>query len=142
MTPRLFAATATPLTPGGDGVDEQAIAPLARFVLDGGADGNFICGTTGEGFLLSTAERFRVAECFRAAAEGILIVHCGAQSTAETVALAAHSAKIGADGVAVIPPPYFPWTTTPSSNTSWPPRRRARRCRSTCTPSRSAVATR
>ena len=39
---------------------------------------------------------------------GILIVHCGAQSTADTVALAAHAATIGADGVAVIPPPYYP----------------------------------
>ncbi len=45
---------------------------------------------------------------FRAALRGILIVHCGAQSTAETVALAAHAAEVGADAVAVIPPPYFP----------------------------------
>ena len=38
----------------------------------------------------------------------MLMVHCGAQSTADTVALAAHAATIGADGVAVIPPPYYP----------------------------------
>ncbi|MGH2402768.1 MAG: dihydrodipicolinate synthase family protein, partial [Candidatus Limnocylindria bacterium] len=31
----------------------------------------------------------------------------GAQTTADTVALAAHAAEIGADAVAVIPPPYF-----------------------------------
>jgi len=35
-------------------------------------------------------------------------VHCGAQSTADTAELAAHAAEIGADAVAVIPPPYFP----------------------------------
>ena len=35
-------------------------------------------------------------------------VHCGAQTTAETVALAAHAAEIGADAVAVIGPPYYP----------------------------------
>jgi dihydrodipicolinate synthase/N-acetylneuraminate lyase len=34
-------------------------------------------------------------------------VHCGAQSTADTVALAAHAARIGAAAVAVIAPPYF-----------------------------------
>ena len=34
-------------------------------------------------------------------------VHCGAQSTADTVELAEHAAMIGADAVAVIAPPYF-----------------------------------
>jgi dihydrodipicolinate synthase/N-acetylneuraminate lyase len=35
-------------------------------------------------------------------------VHCGAQTTGETVALAEHAASAGASAVAVIPPPYFP----------------------------------
>lgn len=109
MTPaRLYAAAVTPLTAGGTAIDEAAIAPLVRFLLDRGVDGFFVCGTTGEGVLLSAAERKRVAECFRAPGEGRLIIHCGAQSTAETVELARHAARIGADGVAVIPPPYFP----------------------------------
>ena len=34
-------------------------------------------------------------------------VHCGAQTTADTVALAAHAAEVGADAVVVIGPPYF-----------------------------------
>ncbi|MFT2202789.1 dihydrodipicolinate synthase family protein, partial [Klebsiella pneumoniae] len=69
----------------------------------------FACGTTGEGILLSLEERRRAAVLFRAAlTKGLLIVHCGAQSTADTVDLATHAAEIGADGVAVIPPPYFP----------------------------------
>ena len=58
--------------------------------------------------LLSLEERKRVAVLFRAALRGTLVVHCGAQTTADTVALAGHAAEIGADGVAVIPPPYFP----------------------------------
>jgi dihydrodipicolinate synthase/N-acetylneuraminate lyase len=37
-----------------------------------------------------------------------VIAHCGAQTTADTVALAAHGAESGAAGVAVIGPPYFP----------------------------------
>jgi len=36
-----------------------------------------------------------------------VIVHCGAQTTAETSALAEHAAISGAAGVAVISPPYF-----------------------------------
>ncbi len=36
-----------------------------------------------------------------------MAAHCGAQTTAETVALAAHAAEAGADAVAAIGPPYF-----------------------------------
>ena len=37
----------------------------------------------------------------------LVAAHCGAQTTADTVALAAHAAEAGADAVAVIGPPYF-----------------------------------
>jgi dihydrodipicolinate synthase/N-acetylneuraminate lyase len=106
--PPLIVAAATPLTPGGDAVDEAAIWPMVSFLMGHGADGIFACGTTGEGILLGDDERRRTAVVFRAALRGRLIVHCGAQTTAETVSLAAHAADIGADAVAVIPPPYFP----------------------------------
>jgi dihydrodipicolinate synthase/N-acetylneuraminate lyase len=107
MSPLLLAASVTPLRDGGARIDEDAIEPLARFLVAGGADGVFALGTTGEGVLLSLAERRAVAGRFREARAGKLIVHCGAQSTADTVTLAAHAASIGADGVAVIPPPYY-----------------------------------
>jgi dihydrodipicolinate synthase/N-acetylneuraminate lyase len=106
--PPLLVAAVTPLADGGAALDERAIWPYVGFLADHGADGVFACGTTGEGILLSADERMRAAVVFRAALRGILIVHCGAQSTPETVALAAHAAEIGADAVAVIPPPYFP----------------------------------
>jgi N-acetylneuraminate lyase len=106
--PPLIVAAATPLASGGDALDEAAIWPMVRFLEDRGADGVFACGTTGEGILLSADERRRAAVVFRAAVRGRLIVHCGAQTTAETVALAEHAREIAADAVAVIPPPYFP----------------------------------
>ena len=108
QTPLLIVAAATPLTDGGAALDEAAIWPYVRFLTDAGADGVFVCGTTGEGVLLTLQERKRAAVLFRSALRGILIIHAGAQSTADTVELAAHAAEIGADGVAVIPPPYFP----------------------------------
>jgi dihydrodipicolinate synthase/N-acetylneuraminate lyase len=106
--PPLIVAAATPLAPGGGALDEAAIWPMVGFLEDRGADGVFACGTTGEGILLDTDERKRAAVVFRAAVRGRLIVHCGAQTTAETVVLAAHAGEIAADAVAVIPPPYFP----------------------------------
>ena len=105
-----IAAAATPLTHGGRDLDEVAVGPLTRFLADGGIDGALVCGTTGEGILLSPPERVRVAERFvEARPDGFQIaIHAGAQSTADTVALATHAKEIGADAVAVIAPPYFP----------------------------------
>jgi dihydrodipicolinate synthase/N-acetylneuraminate lyase len=105
-----IAAAVTPLTEGGRQLDEAAVEPLMRFLTDGGVDGALVCGTTGEGVLLSTDERMRVARRFvQDRPERFLVaVHAGAQTTDETVALAAHSQEIGADAVAVIAPPYFP----------------------------------
>src|SRR5688500_10847161 len=103
----LVTAAVTPLTDDGATLDTDAIPPYVAFLESHGADGVFACGTTGEGVLLSLDERRRAAEAFRAALSGILIVHAGAQTTADTVALGSHAAEIGADAVAVSPPPYF-----------------------------------
>ncbi|HUK44891.1 MAG TPA: dihydrodipicolinate synthase family protein [Gaiellaceae bacterium] len=105
-----FAAALTPLSEGGARLDEAALAPYTAWLADGGVDGILALGTTGEGILLSVGERRRAAELFVEAAAGRLAVavHCGAQTTAETSALAAHAAEAGADAVAVIGPPYFP----------------------------------
>jgi dihydrodipicolinate synthase/N-acetylneuraminate lyase len=110
MPTPLLAASITPLRDGGAALDADAIGPLVGHLEQGGVDGVFCCGTTGEGVLLTMDERRAAAAAFRSACSGTLIVHCGAQSTADTAALAAHAAQIGADGVAVIPPPYYPLT--------------------------------
>jgi dihydrodipicolinate synthase/N-acetylneuraminate lyase len=104
------AAALTPLRGGGEALDEEAFAPYVDFLAAGGLDGLLALGTTGEGFLLPVEQRRRAAELFVEAAEGrvAVAVHAGAQSTRDTVQLAAHAAAIGADGVAVIAPPYFP----------------------------------
>ena len=105
-----LAAAVTPLRDAGEALDEDAIAPYVDFLAAGGLDGLLALGTTGEGFLLPVEQRMRAAELFvEAVRERLLVaVHCGAQSTWDTVELAAHAADIGADGVAVMAPPYFP----------------------------------
>ena len=104
-----LAASVTPLRDGGDALDDDAFAPLVRFLADGGLDGLLALGTTGEGILLAAEERRRAAELFvEARPPGFAVaVHCGAQTTRDTVALAAHAHEVGADAVAVIAPPYF-----------------------------------
>ena len=104
-----IAASVTPLTDGGSALDDDAVGSLVEFLATGGVDGLLVCGTTGEGILLSLQERKRAAELFVAARPpGFAVAaHCGAQTTADTVALAQHAAAAGADAVAVIAPPYF-----------------------------------
>src|SRR5205809_6070777 len=107
MVTGALAPALTPLRDDGAALAEDAFRPYLDFLAAGGLDGILALGTTGEGILLSAAERRRAAELFL---EGPLpvIVHAGAQTTAETVALAEHAAASGAVGVAVIGPPYYP----------------------------------
>ncbi len=104
----LIVAAVTPLSSDGASIHPEAIGPYVAFLESHGADGVFACGTTGEGILLSLDERRAVAVEYRQALSGVLVVHAGAQTTADTCSLAAHAREIGADAVAVIPPPYFP----------------------------------
>ncbi len=102
-----LAAAVTPLD--GDGLDENAFGPYVDFLARSGLDGLLALGTTGEGLLFGVDERKRTLELFLDAAQGRFQVaaHCGAQTTADTVALASHAAGAGVDAVAVIGPPYF-----------------------------------
>jgi dihydrodipicolinate synthase/N-acetylneuraminate lyase len=103
---RTIAAALTPLRDGGAALDDDAFIPYLEFLQGAGIQGILLLGTTGEGILLSIVERKRAISN---AAGGPLpiLAHCGAQSTADTAALAAHAAEAGAEGVAVIAPPYF-----------------------------------
>jgi dihydrodipicolinate synthase/N-acetylneuraminate lyase len=103
---RAIAAALTPLREGGAALDGDVVAPYVEFLAAGGLDGLLALGTTGEGILLDVTERRRVVELFVAQPLPV-IAHCGAQTTADTVALARHAAQAGAAGVAVIGPPYF-----------------------------------
>jgi dihydrodipicolinate synthase/N-acetylneuraminate lyase len=105
-----IAAAVTPLRDGGRALDLEGVEPLLAFLAAGGVDGALVCGTTGEGVLLTVDERRRLAEAFLGARPSgfQLAVHAGAQTTHDTIALSAHALTIGADAVAVIAPPYFP----------------------------------
>ena len=103
---RTIAAALTPLRDHGRELDDDAFMPYLGFLSNAGIEGVLLLGTTGEGILLSLSERKRAISN---AVSGPLpvLAHCGAQTTADTVALAAAAAEAGAEGVAVIAPPYF-----------------------------------
>ncbi len=105
---RLVAATFTPMKESGE-VDLSLIAPMTEALLSRGVQGLYVCGSTGEGFSLSSAERKAVAAEFVRAAAGRVpvIVQVGHESLAEARDLAHHAASVGADAISAIPPTYF-----------------------------------
>jgi dihydrodipicolinate synthase/N-acetylneuraminate lyase len=107
----VLAAAVTPLREGGAALDEDAFGAYADFLVAGGLDGVLALGTTGEGILLTVEERREVARLFLDAIAGRIqvAVHCGAQTTADTVLLAEDAVEAGAAAVAVIGPPYYPF---------------------------------
>jgi dihydrodipicolinate synthase/N-acetylneuraminate lyase len=106
MSARTIAAALTPLRNGGAELDEAAFEPYLEFLAASGIGGVLALGTTGEGILLSLLERQTALARFAAGPLPVL-AHCGAQTTADTVALSAYAADLGVEAVAVIAPPYF-----------------------------------
>src|SRR6516164_5758426 len=93
------------LTPFADG--RPALAVLERLTdlfARQGLGGLYVGGSTGQWPLLTADERRAIAECVVRAAAGRIpvMVHVGAASTAEAVALARHAAQVGADAVSAV----------------------------------------
>lgn len=111
MKPILTGLVAAPFTAfkANGAVDFDAIPKQAALLHRNGVSGAFICGTTGEGSSLTTAERRAIAEAWRKSCpKGLeLIVHVGHLSAHEAAELAAHAQKIGADRIATIAPSFF-----------------------------------
>lgn len=110
MTPLsgLIPATFTPMRADGALNLDQVPAIVDRLVHYG-AGGLYICGSTGEGPLLTTEERKAVAEAYVRAAAGRIpvVIQTGHASNWESRGLAAHAAAIGADAISALPPIYF-----------------------------------
>jgi 4-hydroxy-tetrahydrodipicolinate synthase/2-dehydro-3-deoxy-phosphogluconate/2-dehydro-3-deoxy-6-phosphogalactonate aldolase len=93
-----------------ESLDAETTAAHARFVVDRGVHGVFPLGTNGEFPLLTPDERDRVVEAVvdEVGGEVPVIAGVGAPSTRQTVAHAEHAESVGADGVVVVTPFYYP----------------------------------
>ena len=99
------------LTPfcADDCVDTKGLCELAEFLLGTGINGLYLCGSTGEGLLMTEAERCLTVETVVNQVRGRVpvIVHVGAPATVMSERLAHHARLAGADAVASIPPFYY-----------------------------------
>lgn len=104
----LIAASFTPMRPNG-GLNLAGVPALVERYLATGVRGIYVCGSTGEGPLLTTAERMLVAEAFvEAAAKRMpVVIQVGHNSVFDAKELAKHAAGIGADAISAVAPSYF-----------------------------------
>jgi N-acetylneuraminate lyase len=104
----LVAATFTPMRPDGS-LNLAMAKPVVDHLMRNGLSGLYVCGSTGEGPLLTTAERKETAAAYVEAAAGRLpvVVQVGHSSVAEARQLAAHAQQIGADATSAVAPYYF-----------------------------------
>jgi N-acetylneuraminate lyase len=107
----IMPAAITPLDDAGRFVP-AAFERLLERVYTAGVDGVYVCGTTGEGMLLSRGDREAVVDAAVACtpAGRHVIVHVGASSIDEALALARHAARAGADAISSMPPTAAPYS--------------------------------
>lgn len=98
----------TPFTASGD-LDLAAAKKLTRYYINKGIKSLYVCGSTGEGFLLDNDERMKLVEAVvdEAGDELSVIVHVGCPSTRHSAMLAAHAQKAGAAATSAVPCVYY-----------------------------------
>ena len=104
----LIAAPFTPFDENGE-VNYPAIEKQAAALIADGVRGAYVCGSTGEGISCSVAERIRIMEAWKAAAQGklILIAHTGALALKDIETLSRKAVELGYDAFSVIPTTFF-----------------------------------
>lgn len=103
----LIDAPFTPFDENGE-VNYEVIPAYAAMLAKNGLVGVFINGSSGEGYMLTTEERMKLAEAWVAAVpQGFkVIVHVGSCCVKDSRLLAQHAQKIGAWGIGAMAPPF------------------------------------
>ncbi len=92
-----------------ENINCENVKKLVQWYVDKGVKGLYICGSTGEGCLLSVEERKTMFEAASEAGKGklALIVHVGATATKDSIELAKHAEANGADAISAVPSIFY-----------------------------------
>ncbi len=101
----ILPATVTPLDKDGR-FAPAVFERLLERLYGAGVHGVYVCGTTGEGMLQTLAQRQRIVETAVASTPRgrHVVVHVGAASLEEALALSSQAAKAGAHAISSLPP--------------------------------------
>lgn len=107
----IMPALVTPYEKNGT-VSLSELRKLVRALLADGADGFYVCGSTGECFLLKDEERKAIVETVTEEVNGRVpvIAHVGAIWADQAADLAKHAASCGVTAVSSVPPFYYKFT--------------------------------
>lgn len=105
----IMPALITPLNEDGKTVNEESARGLIEYLINQGADGFYVLGSTGEGLVLDESERMKMLEISVDQVRGRkpIICHTAAMNFSEAVRLSKHAEKVGADALSAIPPIFF-----------------------------------
>ncbi|MBN2279315.1 MAG: dihydrodipicolinate synthase family protein [Candidatus Marinimicrobia bacterium] len=104
----LVAAVFSPMKQNGE-VNPDQIKPIMDFLVKQNIQGIYVCGSTGEGPLLTLEERKIISRAYiEAAPENVKVfVQVGDDCLKNSIKLATFAAGLGADGISALPPRYF-----------------------------------
>src|SRR5262245_34447739 len=104
----IWPALVTPFT-DDNAVNVPVLQALVDYLVDKKVDGFYVCGSTGEGVLMSVAERKLVTETVLSQANWRVpvIIHVGAMALVDARDLAQHAYDHGAAGVSSILLPQY-----------------------------------
>jgi 4-hydroxy-tetrahydrodipicolinate synthase len=90
-------------------IDSDKMEELTEFLISKDVNCLYPLGTTGEMLRLSVEERKEIAETVVKKANNrvTVFIHVGAMNQEDTIELAKHAHKIGADGIGVVTPSFF-----------------------------------
>ncbi len=104
----LIAAPFTPMNEDGT-INLPMIEKYAAKLKNDGVKGVFVCGTTGEGMLMTNEERMAVTEKWieEQTYDFKIIVHVGTTSAKQSKELAVHAQKLGTYGIGCMGPVFL-----------------------------------
>ena len=103
----VFPAVTTKFTED-DRLDHAEMERCFGLQMDAGCDGIIVCGSLGEGPMLSHDEKLEVFETARKVASGKpVLMTVNEPATRDACALAKRAAKAGADGLMIVPSPIY-----------------------------------
>ena len=105
----IMPALVTPFLEDRKTVDEKATRDLVEHLLEQGADGFYILGSTGEGLVMEESERMRMCEIVvsQVAGRKPIILHVADMNFDRAIRLAQHGEKVGVDAISALPPLFF-----------------------------------
>lgn len=105
----IMPALITPYMADNHSINIKAAEALMDYQLSQGADGFYVLGATGEGLVMNRENRELMCETAvrHVAHRKPVVIHVAAMNMEDTIALAKHAERVGADAIAAVPPSFY-----------------------------------